>query len=265
MKFETPAPHTRKTTALLPLLSLLTILLLPMILSPLLTGCKQSSDDDSTPTIVKYASRMNYNDTYHLIYEYRCLLNADSTYTVTAATLHYFSVKGYSNKTGDELIKIAKEKKIPATTKTTGTALTETKNQNWQSSTGATETFIIPKGLVPQQWAYKTTTRYGYKLADETSSYHRVTKYIATNNGDNTYEVCEVSYHYFAKSNPNYKDRTGTELCDMVYTDAVSPTSSKTYIMANDSNPTITNTKSSTGKDTFHIYKGQKYTENYYF
>lgn len=263
MKFETPAPHTRKTTALLPLLSLLTILLLPMILSPLLTGCKQSSDDDGIPTTVKYACRMNYNDTYHLVYEFRCLLNADSTYTVTAATLHYFSIKGYSTKTGDDLIKIAQEKKIPATTKTTGTALTEEKKQNWQSSTGATETLILPKGLAPQQWAYKTISRYGYTL-DYNESYHRVVCYYATNNGDHTYEVCGLSYHYFAKSNANYKDRTGSELCDMISTGAVSPSSSKSYTQANDATPTIKNT-SSGEKDTFNIHKGQEYTVNYYF
>lgn len=264
MKFESTAPHSRKTTTLLPLLSLLTILLLPMILSPLLTGCKQSSDDDGIPTTAKYACRMNYNDTYHLVYEYRCIINADSTYTVTSATLHYFSIKGYSTKTGDDLIKIAQEKKIPATTKTTGTALTEEKKQNWQSSTGATETLILPKGLAPQQWAYKTFTSYAYKM-DFDDTYHRVTNYIGTDNGDNTYEVCDFTYHYFAKSNANYKDRTGSELCDMVKTGAVTPSSSVSYTLSDDTNHTVNNSKSPTGKDTFHIYKGQKFTRNYYF
>ena len=107
-------------------------------------------------------------------------------------------------------------------------------------------------------------TRYGYKLNAD-SSYHRVVKYVATDNGDNTFEVKSSSIHYLSISNSNYTNRTGSELCAMIRTNAVKPSSSEESTFTEDKDTTITNTKSPTGVDTFHHYKGEKYTVYYYF
>ncbi|MBQ9281494.1 MAG: hypothetical protein IJ207_04765 [Treponema sp.] len=106
-------------------------------------------------------------------------------------------------------------------------------------------------------------TRYGYKLNAD-SSYHRVVKYVATDNGDNTFEVKSYSLHYFSISNSEYTNRSGSELCDMVSTNAVQPTSSKEDTFTEDKDTTVTN--STTGITyTYHHYKGEKYTVYYYF
>lgn len=107
-------------------------------------------------------------------------------------------------------------------------------------------------------------TRYAYILNAD-SSYHRVYKYVATDNGDNTFEVKSSSIHYLSISNSNYTNRTGSELCAMIRTNAVKPSSSEESTFTEDKDTTITNTKSPTGVDTFHHYKGEKYTVYYYF
>ena len=109
-----------------------------------------------------------------------------------------------------------------------------------------------------------TVTRYGYKL-NATTSYHRVVKYVAVDNGDNTFDVKEYSMYFFAISNSNYAKRTGAELCDMVRLNTYEPSSSKEYTLDENKDTTITNPNSPTGKDTFHHYKGETYTVYYYF
>ena len=109
-----------------------------------------------------------------------------------------------------------------------------------------------------------TVTRYGYKL-NATASYHRVSKYVAVDNGDNTFDVKEYSMYFFAISNSNYAKRTGAELCDMVRLNTYEPSSSKEYTLDENKDTTITNQNSPTSKDTFHHYKGETYTVYYYF
>lgn len=107
-----------------------------------------------------------------------------------------------------------------------------------------------------------TVTRYAYKL-NSNSSYHRVVKYVAVDNGDNTFEVNSVSYHYFAISNSDYKNRTGDELCTMVRTNAVEPDSSEEITLQNDTNATVNMVSGAI--QTFHLHKGLRYTNYYYF
>ncbi len=105
-------------------------------------------------------------------------------------------------------------------------------------------------------------TRYGYRL-NFNNTYHRVSKYTAYDNDDNTYEVINCELHFFAISNSNYKNRTGVELCDMVKMNAVEPSSSQEYTVSQDTYPTI---NTSTGeKDVFHMKEGLTYTAYYYF
>lgn len=108
-----------------------------------------------------------------------------------------------------------------------------------------------------------TVTKYGYKL-NYNSNYHLVRKYIAIDNGDNTFDVKSVSVHFFSISNDNYKNRAGGELCDMVKTNAVKPSSSEEITLASDMTQTIKNTI--TGLvETFYTNKGLRYTVYYYF
>ena len=109
----------------------------------------------------------------------------------------------------------------------------------------------------------ETVTRYGYKL-NYNDSYHRVVKYTAINDGDDTFEVKECSIHFFSKSNENYQKRTGAELCDIVATNAVPPSSSKTLTAEKESFQTLRSSMSDIVQ-TFHINKGLKYTIYYYF
>ena len=104
-----------------------------------------------------------------------------------------------------------------------------------------------------------TVTRYAYRL-NYNDSYHRVTKFIALDNGSNSFEVEAASLHYFAIS--TYQNRTGNELCDIVRTNAVAPNSSSDSTIAND---TAQNVNTSTGTDVFHLRKGLRYTVYYYF
>ncbi len=109
----------------------------------------------------------------------------------------------------------------------------------------------------------RTVSKYGYKLNYNTS-YHRVIKYIAIDNEDDTYSVSNCSIHYFSISNSNYKNRSGGELCDMIKTNAITPSSSQDYTLEKDA--TTTTTYPSTGKvETFYLPKGLNYTIYYYF
>ena len=104
-----------------------------------------------------------------------------------------------------------------------------------------------------------TVTRYSYNL-NYNDAYHRVAKLVALDNGDNTFEVKAVSYHFFARS--TYQNRTGGELCDMVRTGAVAPSSSSGGTIKSD---TTHNINMSTGKDVFNLRAGLSYTYYYYF
>ena len=103
-------------------------------------------------------------------------------------------------------------------------------------------------------------TKTGFVLND--GSYHRVVKYVAKNNGDDTFEVREYSQHLFSASNSDYKNRTGTELCDMVLSAAVEASSSYEYTLSADEDQYI-NYDDYT--ETFHLYSGLTYKVYYYF
>lgn len=103
----------------------------------------------------------------------------------------------------------------------------------------------------------------GYSLNYD-SSYHRVVKYGAVSLGSNTYDVRELSYYYFSVSNSNYKNRTGSELCDIVRTNAVAFTSSELGVTSRESTVTFSDSSGNVTK-TFYIHKGQKYTIYYFF
>lgn len=232
-----------------------------MIFSAGFMGCKSDDGDDSPGTVTKYMYKLNYDSTYHRVNEFVCIPGDNNSYTVKSVICHYFIITDYpTTVTGEALVSVVKNRSLTPNSKKTGTPQGEAKTLT--TTDGAS--YTIPSGLSSELWLYKkqTVTRYGYKLnADDT--YHRVSKFVAADNGDHTFEVKECGFYYFAIS--KYANRTGRELCDIVRTDAVSPSSSKEYTMGRDSNPTITNTNSPNGVDTFHIYKGQKYTENHYF
>lgn len=107
----------------------------------------------------------------------------------------------------------------------------------------------------------ETVTKLGYTL-NYNQSYHRVVRYIATDNGDDTYEVTDYSVHLFSISNENYKSRTGGELCDIVKTSAVKESSKYESVLQEDKTSTLTSSK---GTLTFYLHKGLKCYVYYYF
>lgn len=228
----------------------------------MLGGCKSGDDGDSSPFVKQYGYKLNYDTNYHRVAEFTCLLGENNTYIVQSVILHYFLITDYPNVTGADLVTIAKNRSVAPSSKSQGQS--SGKDQSVNSADG--KTFKVSANIIPEIWTYKkkTVTRYGYKLNSD-ESYHRVVVYVAADNGDHTFEVKSYNIHYFAISNSNYTNRTGTELCDMVRTGAVTPSSSKNYILSADSNPTMTNASAPNGKDTFHLYKGQTYTVHYYF
>lgn len=228
----------------------------------MLGGCKSGDDGDSSPFVKQYGYKLNYDTNYHRVAEFTCLLGENNTYIVQSVILHYFLITDYPNVTGADLVTIAKNRSVAPSSKSQGQS--SGKDQTVNSADG--KTFKVSANIIPEIWTYKkkTVTRYGYKLNSD-ESYHRVVVYVAADNGDHTFEVKSYNIHYFAISNSNYTNRTGSELCDMVRTGAVTPSSSKNYILPADSNPTMTNASAPNGKDTFHIHKGQQYTVYYYF
>lgn len=105
-----------------------------------------------------------------------------------------------------------------------------------------------------------TVTRFGYRL-DFDETYHRVVRYVAVDRGLSSFDVKEVSYHYFAKS--SRRSRTGVELCDIVETGAFGPDSSSSWTFRKERDDTMTYSDGSV--ETFYIRKGLACTDYYYF
>ena len=103
---------------------------------------------------------------------------------------------------------------------------------------------------------------FSYNMTVE-NDYYRVNEFLCTDNGDNTFEVKGNIIHFFSKTNAQYKNRTGSELIDMVDTGAVTPSSVKVYTLNKDVNFLVS---SSNGKTyTYHMYEGLVYYAYFYF
>ena len=105
--------------------------------------------------------------------------------------------------------------------------------------------------------AEPTQEYYGYKL-NYNDTYHRVLKFVAGSNGDNTYNVVKAYQYFFDTGNSDYKNRTGSQLCDMIVLNARTPSLTKEYTYPEDGIQKI-------GDKSFNIKKGQKATIYYYY
>ncbi|WP_407426063.1 hypothetical protein [Treponema sp.] len=109
----------------------------------------------------------------------------------------------------------------------------------------------------------ETVTKYSYNLTSY-ENYYRVNVFYCIETESNSYYVKSYEIHLFSKTNSNYKNKAGNELCDMVRTKAVTASSSENKTQASATTTSATN--SSTGvKTTYNIPAGLEYTVYYYF
>ena len=100
-----------------------------------------------------------------------------------------------------------------------------------------------------------TQEYYGYRKTD---TYHQILKFVAGSNGDNTYNVVKVYQYNFDIGNSDYKNRTGSQLLDMINLNARTPSITKEYTYTEETIVTIVD-------KSFNIKKGQKATIYYYY
>lgn len=104
-------------------------------------------------------------------------------------------------------------------------------------------------------------TTYSYNLTSN-ETYYRVFQYRSIDNGDNTYNVKELSIHNFLKTSETYADCTGSQLCAVVKDGSATPYRSEAYTLSSDK--TNYSDKGKTTQRTYYLPSGLEYEVKYY-
>ena len=86
-------------------------------------------------------------------------------------------------------------------------------------------------------------TRYGYNLTAN-ENYYRVMEYRAYYEGNYVYDVHDYIVHWFLKTSSKYKNKSGSELCEIVKNRSATPNSKNQSVVEGDKTHTINSSQS---------------------
>lgn len=103
-------------------------------------------------------------------------------------------------------------------------------------------------------------TKFSYNLTSN-ANYYIVREYRAYYNGNYSYTVHEMILHEFLKTAYSFRDKTGSELCEIARSRSYTPVSKTKYVFEGDKTQTINATLSdgTTQKITMSIPDGTAY------
>ena len=103
-------------------------------------------------------------------------------------------------------------------------------------------------------------TRYSYNMTSN-ETYYYVREYHAYYDGNYVYTVHNYIVHFFLKTSSSYKNKTGSELCEIAQSKSITPNSKTTHVVEGDKTHTINVMQSdgTTKQVTMNISDGTSY------